>query len=220
MMKSSYSGITLFSGNPGQGKSLHLCMEIYQRLKNNRNVIANFPIVESVFYKKRLFSSKIVKIKKMGKFEYIPNANLTVRKLVQYAMENHKPREEAQTLLCIDECQLFFNPREYMKSDRLSWNNFFIQHRKLGYKIILVAVNGRILDRQIRDIIEFDIKHRQVSNFGGIGKLFPRGLFACITYWCANKKKLSMDFIRYSNFYGEMYDTYKMFDTSSIIIIA
>ena len=68
--------------------------------------------------------------------------------------------------------------------------NFFVQHRKLGYNMILISQNDRQIDRQIRSLFEYEIKHRKVNNFK-IGKLIPVSAFASITYWYGvNEKNL------------------------------
>ena len=38
----------------------------------------------------------------------------------------------------------------------------FSQHRKLGYRVILIAQFDRMLDRQIRSVLEYEYIHRKV----------------------------------------------------------
>lgn len=201
--------IYLYAGTPGAGKSLHLARDIINKLTlRKQNVIANFPINESVV-NKGLFGH----IKKIGEFIYVDNSELTVKYLVDYAKKNNVLGKEGQTLLAIDECQVLFNPREFQKKDRLSWINFFTQHRKLGYNIILVSQNDRLIDRQIRGLIEYEIKHRKVNNFK-IGQLIPVPIFAAITYWYGVREKVGVEFFTYKKKLGKLYDSYKMFDES------
>ena len=100
---------------------------------------------------------------------------------------------EGEILLVIDEAQLLFNSREWVKSDRAEWCSFFTQHRKLGYEVVLVAQFDRMLDRQIRSLIEYEWIHRKVSNFGNKGKimsLFCGGrLFVAVKVWYPLKEK-------------------------------
>lgn len=81
---------------------------------------------------------------------FVSNEELTVKFLIEYALKNHIEGKEAQTLLVIDEAQSLFNPRDFNRKDRKDFNYFFSLHRKLGYSIILVTQNDRLLDRQIR----------------------------------------------------------------------
>lgn len=188
--------VYLYSGTPGSGKSLHVASDILLTLRNKkRNVIANFDIAAD---------------RKTGKFFYFDNSEINVKLLVDFARKHHKPNKENQTLLVLDECQYFFNPREFNRADRLDWINFFTQHRKLGYEIILITQFDRLLDRQIRSIVEYEYKHRKVNNFK-IGKLFPLKTFCVIGYWYGVKEKVSTEFFVYRKKYGQLYDSYKMF---------
>lgn len=200
--------ITLYTGTPGSGKSLHVAKIILERLQiDKKNVIANFEVNQDVINKKRFMISN----KNMGKFFYLDNSELTVNALVDYAKKNHVLGKEHQTLLVIDECQTFFNPREFQRKDRLEWNNFFSQHRKLGYEVILVTQNDRLIDRQIRALVEYEIKHRKVNNFK-LGKLLPKATFVCVHYWYGVREKLKSTFFTYNKDLGNFYDSFKMFN--------
>lgn len=196
--------IFLYSGTPGSGKSLHASRDIYNKIKKQRKtVIANFNINDDVFNKNK---------KGRGKFLYFDNSVLNVDLLVEYSRRYHKANKENQTLLIIDECQVFFNPREFTRSDRMKWNNFFSQHRKLGYNVILISQNDRLIDRQIRANIEYNIIHRKVNNFK-IGQLFPIKTFIAVTYWYGVREKLGIEFFIYRKKYGaDFYNSFKMFD--------
>lgn len=77
----------------------------------------------------------------------------------------------------------------------------FTQHRKLGYEVVLVAQFDRMLDRQIRSLIEYEWIHRKVSNFGIQGKLisaFCGGkLFVAVKVWYPMKEKVGSEFYMY-----------------------
>lgn len=195
--------IYFYSGTPGSGKSLHVARDIYFRLNRNKkypNVIANFMI-----------NKEMIKNKK-AKFIYKDNSELTVEFLLNYALENHKEGIENQTLVVVDECSVIWNSRSWMKDkDRMEWLKFFVQHRKLGYNFILIAQNDRQVDRQIRSIFEYEIKHRRVNNFK-IGQLFPVPVFAAITYWYGVNERLGVEFFTYRKKWGKFYDSYGTFE--------
>lgn len=201
--------IWLYTGTPGSGKSLHVSKQILDYIQiEKKNVLANFPVNSDIICKKKFFSSK----KKNGSFTFVDNSCLTVDYLINYAKKHHLLGIEHQTLLVIDECQTFFNPREFQRKDRLDWNNFFSQHRKLGFEIILVTQNDRLIDRQIRALIEYEVKHRKINNFS-IGRFFPVATFACITYWYGVREKINVSLFTYKKYLGELYDSFKMFDS-------
>lgn len=198
--------IYFYSGTPGSGKSLHVAMDIYNRLVIKKsNVIATFNIDID-------YISKHGK-KKIGDFTYIDISDLTVNTLVDYARQNHVRDKEAQTLVVIDECQIIFNPREFGRADRLNWITFFTQHRKLGFNFILISQFDRLVDRQIRSLFEYDIKHRKVNNFG-IGMFFPFSTFIAVTYWYGVKEKVGSEFFIYKKKYGRIYNTFMYFSDS------
>lgn len=199
--------INLYTGTPGAGKSLHVSQIVYSRLRySKKDVMANFDINLDVV-SKSLFKKNI----RIGNFTYVDNKYLSVEYLLSYAKKNHILGKENQTLLIIDECQVFFNPREFGKKDRLGWINFFSQHRKLGYEVILITQMDRLLDRQIRGLVEYEIKHRKVNNFK-IGKLLPFPTFCAITYWYNVRERLNSEFFIFKKKFNDLYDSYKMFE--------
>ena len=199
--------IYLYSGTPGSGKSLHTAHDIVSKLRRKHRVIANFPIDLDVV-KKGLFLNYNI-----GIFKYFDNSELTVEALIDFAKNNHVMGKEGQTLLIIDECQVIFNAREFNSKDRMKWIKFFTQHRKLGYNVILIAQNDRMIDRQIRALVEYEIRHRKANSFGTIGMLIPVPLFASVTYWYGVKERIGVEFFIYSKKYSKLYDSYMMFDT-------
>lgn len=196
--------IYFYSGTPGSGKSLHVAKDIYYRLNKNKkypNVICNFTI-----------NLNMIKNKK-AKFTYKDNSDLTVEFLMKYALENHTLGIENQTLVVVDECSVIWNSREWQGAgeERKNWLKFFVQHRKLGYNFILISQNDRQIDRQIRSLFEYEVKHRKVNNFK-IGQLFPMATFAAISYWYGVNERLGSEFFIYRKKWGNLYDSYGTFE--------
>lgn len=196
--------IYLYSGTPGSGKSLDAIRDIVNKLKNGGNVIANFPI--------KLDLIKPNKKKDLGKFIYLENDKLTVKFLTEFALKNHTKGIEGQTLIVFDEAQAKFNSRDFRSIDRQDYNHFFSLHRHLGYNVILITQNDRLIDKQIRCLIEYEVKHRKINNFKTIGKLLPFCTFACITYWYGIREKVNCEFFTYKKKLSALYDSYALFD--------
>lgn len=198
--------IYLYSGTPGSGKSLHCASTIYYRLKKGDPVIANFTINTANIKNCR------------GSFDYVANSELDPQYLRDFSNEYFEKRkfQEEKILLVIDECQIMFNAREWNKPGRDDWFNFFTNHRKYGYTIVLIAQFDRMIDRQIRSLIEYEYRHRKVSNFGVGGKivsLFALGsLFVSVKFWYPIKEKIGADFFRANKKFYSLYDTYSKFD--------
>lgn len=200
--------ITLYSGTPGSGKSLNSARQIYYRLNRKRsynNVIANFSINE-----------KIIKNKKAS-FIYKDNEDLTVKFLVNHAIDNHEEGVENQTLVVVDECQVIWNAREWQKNhDRMDWIKFFTQHRKLGYDFIVIAQDDRMIDRQIRSLFEYNHVHRKINNFK-IGAILPVPTFIVVKYWYGMQEKLESEMFLYKKKWGAMYDSFGTFNLDNTL---
>lgn len=195
--------IWLYTGTPGSGKSYHAARDIVQRLKRGGGLIANFPINEDYVKKKKTH------------VEYWDNSDLTAEKLVAYALEHHEIGKEGQCLVVIDECQVIFNCRDFGRKDRNAWVQFFAQHRHLGFNVILITQNDRMLDKQIRALVEEEVKHRKLNNYGFGGMLISlsmRSWFIAISYWYGgNKLETGRSIFVYNKRYAKIYDSYRLF---------
>lgn len=205
--------ITLYSGTPGSGKSLHLASRLYNRMK-----FVNAPTIGN-------FATDFSKIKHpRGQYLLIDNADLTPDKLINFSQNYSayvgRKVKEGEILLVIDEAQILFNARDWGHSNRSEWCSFFTQHRKLGYEVVLIAQFDRMLDRQIRSLIEYEWVHRKVSNFGIQGKIlsaFCLGrLFVAVKVWYPMKEKVGSEFYVCHKKYYSIYDTFTMFTTSTV----
>ena len=154
--------VELYSGTPGSGKSLHLARDIYDicNRKKDNMVVCNFDVDTSKF-------------KHPDRFFYVPNEKLSADLLISLGMVNIRTfntfdKLQNSTILIIDECQLLFNARAWNEGGRADWIKFFTQHRKLGYRVILVAQFDLMIDKQIRALIENEYMHRKMSSMGFI----------------------------------------------------
>lgn len=202
--------IRLYSGTPGSGKSLHNARDIIMRSKFGEPVIGNFEC-DLHQYKK-------------SDYTYCPNDKLTPQFLREYSRKYFKGRrpgakDEGSILLVIDECQLLFNSREWQRNNRNQWLEFFTQHRKLGYDITLIAQFDRMIDRQIRSLIEYEYIHRKLSNFGLKGwilsVLMGGNTFVAVKIWYPLKERLGAEFIHARKKLWTIYDSYALFDTDA-----
>jgi zona occludens toxin len=157
--------IYAYLGTPGSGKSYYATKEICESKK--REVFANFPM-----------------IRPRPNWHYIHNDDLTPQRLVH---ETHKWADgpvydetlicplceeplrmslsEGRALLVIDECGGLFNADQSINrtKQRKEWLDFFAQHRKLGYDIIMVTQIDRQVDVQIRGCWEITVTHFKMN---------------------------------------------------------
>ena len=198
--------ISLYSGTPGSGKSLHCARTIINWSRLGYPVVGNFQVDLSKY--------------KRADFIYCPNHEMTPDFLIKLSQDKvgSKPKE-GSILLVIDECQLLFNAREWPQNGRAQWLSFFTQHRKLGYDIILIAQFDRMVDRQIRSLIEYEFIHRKMSNFGWQGKLlslvFGGKSFIAVKRWYPLHERLGAEVFHARKWMYSVYDTYAAFGSGT-----
>lgn len=201
--------ISLYTGTPGSGKSLHLAREIRDIVKyKNKWVISNIPI-----------NMDKIKGRHRGKFIYLSEIDLTPERLIQISFEffGNKPPKEGQLLIVVDECQLMFNAREWNCKGRSDWLKFFTLHRHLGYDIILVCQFDTMIDKQIRCLVEYQFVHRKLKNMGWRGYILMLcslgRKFAVIKYWYPMREKLGTSLLYADRRLFKIYDTYMLFSS-------
>ena len=195
--------IYIYTGTPGSGKSAHATDDIRRALKRGKDVISNFGVVTDESW--------------TGHFTHVQNMQLTPHGLVAYALHywrGRKPKEDG-ILVVIDECQLLFNSRSWNDPNRMAWVEFFSQHRKYGYKIILIAQDDCMVDKQFRTLIEYQCDHMKVKNWGAFGALLNvlafGNLFQIVTRYYQQNIRVDREFIKYGRKVYEMYNSYDSF---------
>ena len=206
--------IDLYTGTPGSGKSLDAASFIRMALNKprgeDRPVIANFDV-------------NTQNVKRPQAFHYYDNDEITPGLLTDFADEfwTSTPRRfsEDYIVLILDECSLVFNSRSWMskgrkgKADsRMDWLEFFSQHRKYGYYVILISQSAKMIDNQFRMLVDNEVNHRKVKNMGMIGNAigticFGR-LFLRVKYLFQTNERLGMSLMWAKNKDMAMYDSY------------
>ena len=195
--------IYLYTGTPGSGKSYHAAEVVDRALRRKLPVIANFEV-------------NLEPKKHKGEFIYIDTLDMTPDYFMRYAEEHFKPgRDEHQGIIIIDEAQIPFNSREGLNRNRMKWISFFSKHRHYFYDIILITQHDRMIDRQIRSLVETEYKHRKLTNFGAKGwfmiVIFHK-MFVGVRYWYPIQEKVSAEFFNLSKRVCKLYDTFKRFE--------
>ncbi|MCL2753801.1 MAG: zonular occludens toxin domain-containing protein, partial [Defluviitaleaceae bacterium] len=140
-----------------------------------------------------------------------PIFQLTPEILERYALANHEKGKESQTYVFIDECQLIFNTRDYAQSNRRAWLVFFTSHRHYGFEFFLITQHDRMIDRQIRALVEHEVKHKKINNRFWY---LPVTVFLAVEYWYGQTPKVKMfhEFIIFRPSVAKMYNSYTLFD--------
>lgn len=155
-----------YTGIPGAGKTYHAVMDM---VHNRDAVITN------------------VHVTGISQCAVLPLHEITPEMLMAFSnhyFETHAYRENS-LLLVIDEAQLLFNSRNWNDSARMGWIAFMSQHRKYGYRIILVTQDFKMIDKQFRSLVEFEVYHTAASSVW-----LPMRVLAMLGFHftCANRR--------------------------------
>ncbi|SFT00864.1 zonular occludens toxin domain-containing protein [Paenibacillus sp. 453mf] len=207
--------ISLYTGSVGSGKSYHATDLGLQWIKR-KHVIANFPIKPPSRAPK--FIAKQWQ-KKLTRWTYWND--FSVEMLIAYSIENGWYGKESQCLVIIDEAGIMFNSRDWQteRESRTKWIKFLSQSRKFGYDFVFVCQSDRMIDKQIRGLVEYEVKHLKANNsfFLSFLSLFKVTLFLYVYRWYQTKLKASMRFGRYKSSVANRYDTMRTFNLDDLI---
>lgn len=196
--------VILYTGTPGSGKSLDVARQIMTKARFGQKFIGNMLINRDSLGEHA------------GNYIYVDTYSLDPSQLIEYAKKYHIHGKEGQTILVIDECQQIFNSREWNRPIMKAWNSFFQVHRHFGYDVYLVTQYDRLIDRQVRSLIEYERIHRKISNIGlkGVIMSFLCGgkLFVCVEQYYPMKLDTGSYFFRYRKKYSDFYDSYSSFN--------
>ena len=182
-----------YTGIPGSGKTYHAVMDmVHQR----GAIVTNVHVTD------------------IDDCAILPLHEITPEMLMGFSVwwfKDHDYKENS-LLLVLDECQLLFNSRNWNDSARLGWVAFMSQHRKYGYRIILIAQDINMIDKQFRSLVEFEVHHTSASSV-----FLPMRLLAMFGFHftCANtryplddtKAVLRRDMFHVSKKYYKHYDS-------------
>lgn len=191
--------IDLYLGSVGSGKSYHALKEGIEKTKQRGGfVVANFPI-------------KARNEKEKERWIYLED--FSPKDLIKLSIERGSFGKEGRALVIVDEAGIKFNSRDWQvnPNERKEWIKFLSQSRKFGYDIILVAQDERMVDRQIRKLAEYNVKHIKLRNYKWM-KLLPWQIFAVIRFWNGATFKGQVSFLFFNPFLAKRYDTMKLFD--------
>lgn len=199
--------VEVAQGSPGSGKSAVAVSRAIRHLKKGGVVAANFSLVDGwaedvakrspiafllhflrIFIGVHHYDNYVYKRAScLHKRLYRVDSLASIRKIfpvsesVDIYLDNGK-YSEGSGLLLLDEAQLIFNSRKWEKN--FDWIQFFTQHRKLGWNVILIAHDIQMIDSQIRPLAEYESRFRNLQKvkmpFLGV-PLSPFPLFLVIT---------------------------------------
>ncbi len=205
--------IKLYTGFVGSGKSYaatKLGTLIADAPLGKSWVIANFPIKP----KKTMFSKWRKKKFNSPRWIYKNNQELSVQFLVKKSLEMGWNKKESSALIIFDEASIPFNSRNWNKPDRMEWIEFLSQSRKFGYDFIFITQDGKMIDKQIRALCEYEVQHKRLNAMFpfNILSLFRITVFAGIGFWNGIKTRGTVSMYIYSKAVANRYDTLRIFN--------
>lgn len=209
--------ISIYSGSVGSGKSYHSIetgLEMVQVKK--KHVIANFPISAP----KKRTKRGIAKWENiLSRWHY--EDEITVEYLMALSFENEWFGHESSCLVMIDEAGILFNSRDWQheRENRQKWIKFLSQSRKFGYDFIFICQMDRMIDKQIRGLVEYEVKHLKANNAKMLKFLsaFKVTMFLYVNKWYQTKMKGNVSISFYRSRIADRYDTMKIFNLDELI---
>lgn len=168
--------INALQGPPGNGKSAVAFMLGIDHLKAGGVLVCNFKLVPD--WAIRLAKLRLVcklglvdPVKQaesywsrcfyMGSPQALTELSKSTNRLADLVTPKMRKKREGKGLLILDEAQLVLNSRRWEQN--FPWIEFFTQHRKLGWDVFLIAHNIDMIDKQVRPLIEYETKLRNLK---------------------------------------------------------
>lgn len=220
--------ISMYTGSVGSGKSYHgieIGLQVIKEKKHGqyRQVIANFPLIpqnEMKFGTKK-HREKINQKRIAEDARWTFNDEISIEFLIAESIKNGWYGKESCCLVIIDEAGIIFNSRDWqtMAVSRTKWIKFLALSRKFGYDFIFITQSDRMMDKQIRGLVEYDVKHLKANNsflFRWLS-LFGVTMFMYVYQWYQTKLKGNLRLARLNKNVAGRYDTMRIFDFDELI---
>ena len=179
----------IIQGTPGSGKSAVATVDMLEFLQDGGVVACNYDLVPGWQYR---LADMLPKVRwgladreevalsywrrafKIGTHDTIYQLSEKLKELVPHKIDKCGRIKEGSGRLYLDEAQFLFNSRDWASNS--GFIEFFTQHRKLGWDVYLIAHAEDMIDKQIRRLIEYEARLRNLN------KVKPFGLFPVWPY--------------------------------------
>ena len=223
--------ISMYTGSVGSGKSYHaldLGLKVLKEKKNGqyRHVVANFPLKEKKSSKlfdflPQDYVHKLENNYREQEERWIFNDEISVEYLISLSIEKGWQGKESMCLVIIDEAGIIFNSRDWQAAGhvRTGWVKFLALSRKFGYDFIFVTQSDRMIDRQIRGLCEYEVKHRKANNSFMLSwlSIFKVSLFMYVYKWYNTRLKANLRMALFNPSVASRYDTMRVFNFDDLI---
>lgn len=164
--------IEILQGSPGSGKSSLAVTRAALHLLNGGWVATNFSLTPdwldllcsySFRYRFGLLDRESYRESLAARCWRIgsPDSVIQLGKIMRSSIKGRI--REGTGLLILDEAQFLFNSRDSMKGLNRHYIEFFTQHRKLGWDVLMIAHTRDMIDKQIRGLAELETRLRNIQ---------------------------------------------------------
>lgn len=165
--------IDLYGGVPGSGKSCTALFDGIMHLLGGGVLATNFRLVSD--WAERLADRSLqVRLGRKTRQAFIDDITsrcfflgsvASIHQLAQVTpglvRGKFVNQREGKALVILDECQFYFNSRNWEKNS--GFLEVFTQHRKMKLDFILIAHNIEMIDKQIRFLVEYETYFRNFT---------------------------------------------------------
>lgn len=188
--------ISVYTGFPGSGKSLHAVSLIYAHVRGKAYVCTN--ILLNGFRDNPYYI--------YHDFEWFNDVQN-----VQRLSEQHL-QDKIQLLFVIDEAQVLFDSRAWSEKNRMPWNIFFSMHRHYKTNFVLITQSYANLDRRIRANIEYQHQHVNIKNATHATHILlgwlPDFMFCSNQFYANGRERIATHWVFCRRKYTRLYNTF------------
>ncbi len=151
--------IIIHEGVPGSGKSYDGVRKIIDALKRGRVVYTNIDGMQNDSCLEYLASRLGISRDALAlQLIFLPNSVIP-------EFWNHV---EPGGFIVIDEAQLYFNSRDFIKTANREFGDWSSTHRHHGFDLLLITQRAERIDTSVRSLAEFRYRYRKLNVFGSL----------------------------------------------------
>jgi len=151
--------IIIHEGVPGSGKSYDAVRKIIDALKRGRVVYTNIDGMDTDSCLEYISS-------------YVGMTRGDLSDLLRFIPNSVVPQfwehVEHGSFIVIDEAQLYFNSRDFTKTENREFGSWASTHRHHGYDVLLITQRAERIDTAVRSLAEFRYRYRKLNVFGSL----------------------------------------------------
>lgn len=178
--------IALVTGTPGAGKSYYAVRQAVEALEQGKVVVTNFQMqadwIERVVQhhpRRWLFPWRKTKM-----IDQRRRLHYEVRDMSELCRVRIEGEGEGRAVAVLDEAHRWLNSRLWSDDGRIEAVEWFTLHRKLGFDVYLITQDPKNLDKQIRDLPEYEIRLKNLKRLRILGlPIIPFNLFLAVWSW-------------------------------------